>query len=264
MNLYAYKIYRSLVDLKPASLVSRDFEDWVVIDVNEGTVKKVAKWFHVRGTENSLIVERSLWEHSERYEIYPTVSTIPLLNSFFQYFVKEWELPRIHLFEYNSHVFSRVHGKTYHAKSMSFYRELDSKAMAIYYGSEARLSRDYPHLGLFRLYREIDNMLSEVYEIILRLSTEEKKGRKHLRGRPLSAILSELVSLYEDYNHFYQLYGERYGLEWGFVYTDWLSEAWEAVPVLFRSVKRLLVRASLYDYALVQEERAKKAPAGRV
>jgi len=254
MNARVYKIYRAVADLKPVSLVSKDNEDWVVVDLNEGTVKKVARWFHVQGSENVAIVEHAVWERSEQYEFHPTVSTIPLLNSFFQYFVEEWELPRIRLFEYNSRVFARVQGKTYHAKYMSFSRAFDSKTMAIYYGSEVKLSRDYPHLGLFHLYRDIDNMLTETYNILLRLKNEEEKGRKYLSGRRLSAILSELESLYEDYNHFYDVYGKMYGLEGGFIYTDWLSEAWGTVPKLHRSVKRLFAKALSYDYALLEEE----------
>jgi len=173
MNGYAYKIYRAVVDLRPVSLASKGFEDWVVIDAKEDTVKKVAKWLHIRGSESDVIAEHSVWERSEQYEFHPNIHVIPLLNDFFQYFTKEWELPRIHLFEYNSHVFARVQGKTYHAKSMSFSRAFGSKEMAMSY--EVILLRDYPNLGLFHLYRDIDNMLAETYNILLRLKNEEDR-----------------------------------------------------------------------------------------
>ncbi|MCI4409772.1 MAG: hypothetical protein JHC26_11825 [Thermofilum sp.] len=260
MNTRVYKIYRALKALRPISISSDGSQDCVVVEAKKDSILKVARWVHVDGSENATIVEHYVWERSEQYDIYPTVSTIPLLNSFFQFFVKEWEIPRIHLFEYNSHVFTRVHGKIYHAKSMSFSRDFDTNAMCMGYGSEAILSRDYPNLGLFHLYREIDNMLTETYNILLRLRFEEDRGRKLLGGKPLSAILNELESLYEDYNHFYQLYGERYGLEWGFVYTDWLNIAWDTVPKLHRSVKRLFAKAMAYDYALLEEEEKQLKP----
>jgi hypothetical protein len=261
MNCHIHNIYRAVVNLRPASLTSflKDFEDWVVVDV-KGHGKK-AVWYHVQGSESVAVVEHSVSERSELYEIHPVIGAIPLLNCFFQYFAKEWGLPKIHLFEYNSHVFASVQGKTYHAMSMRFTRALYSNFMSIYYGVEARLEKDYPNLGLFHMYRGIDHMLAEIYEVMLRLEKEDKV--KYLRGRRLAKILDELLSLYEDYRHFYLVYGEKYGLQDGFVYTDWLSEAWETVPELFRSVKRLLDKALLYDRALVQE-RSKTVPVTRV
>jgi len=264
MNGYIHNIYRAVANLRPVSLTSFLFEDWVVVDVKGDGKPKKATWYHVRGSQSVSVVEHSVSERSELYEIHPNVVAIPLLNGFFQYFAKEWDLPKIHLFEYNSHVFARVQGKTYHATSMRFTRALDSNFMSIYYGVEARLERDYPYLGLFHMYRGIDHMLVDVYEILLRLKKEEDKGRRYLRGRRLEKIIDDLLSLYEDYRHFYIVYGEKYGLQDGFVYTGWLSEAWETVPVLYRSVKRLLDKALFYDYALVQEERAKTVPVARV
>jgi hypothetical protein len=262
MNAYAYKIYRAVVNLRPLTSFSKDFEDCVVVDVNDG--KSKATWYHVQGSKSVVLVEHSVSERSELYEIHPTVDAIPLLNSFLQHFSKDWELPKMHLFEYNSHVFARIQGKTYHAMSMRFTRALDSKFMSIYYGVEARLEKDYPYLSLFRLYRDIGGMLTEVYEIMLRLKKEEERGRRQLRGKPLTRVFHDLLSLYEHYSFFYTSYGEMYGLQDRFIYVDWISEAWETIPALYKSVQRLFDKALFYDYALVQEERAKTAPVARV
>jgi hypothetical protein len=262
MNDHIYKIYRALVDCKNY-VYSEGWgkpEDWVHVFVSEQSRKAV--WDHI-DKDVTVLVEHTVGERSEQYDIHPTVTTIPLLNRFFEYFVEDWKLPRIRLFEYNGLVFARIQGKTFHARYMRFSRALDSNVMTIYYGIEAKLESDYPYLGLFRLYREIDYMLVDVYEVLRRLNKEADK-RRFLRNKRLTQIIDELLSLYEDYRHFYIVYGEKYGLQDGFVYTGWLSEAWETIPALYRSVQRLHGKALFYDHALVQEERAKTVPVARV